>query len=106
MRIKRDKYLNDLILRMGNGLIKVITGVRRCGKTYLMFDIFSVYLRESGIDGSHIIEVALDEDEFAALCDPAVLSAYIRERITDAESRYYVLIDEVQRTISDEERKD
>lgn len=106
MRIKRDKYLNDLILRMGNGLIKVITGVRRCGKTYLMFDIFSAYLRESGIDGSHIIEVALDEDEFAALCDPAVLSAYIRERITDAESRYYVLIDEVQRTISDEERKD
>jgi predicted AAA+ superfamily ATPase len=60
MEIARDKYLEDLKLRMGNGMIKVITGIRRCGKTYLLFELFKRYLRNSGVDDAHIVELALD----------------------------------------------
>lgn len=66
MRIKRDKYLDDLKLRMGNGMIKVITGIRRCGKTYLLFELFGAYLRSLGVDEAHLIEIALDDDQFEA----------------------------------------
>ncbi len=60
MEIKRDNYLNQLVMRKDNGMIKVITGIRRCGKSFLLFKIFKRYLLENGIDSEHIIEIALD----------------------------------------------
>ena len=84
MRIKRDKYLDDLKLRMGNGMIKVITGIRRYGKTYLLFELFSAYLRSLGVDEAHLIEIALDDDQFEALRDPRALSHHIRERVASS----------------------
>lgn len=106
MRIKRDKYLDDLKLRMGNGMIKVITGIRRCGKTYLLFELFGAYLRSLGVDEAHLIEIALDDDQFEALRDPRALSHHIRERVADDDGQYYVLLDEVQYAMSSEELKD
>ena len=61
MEIKREKYLNDLVNRMHNGMIKVITGIRRCGKSYLLFKIFKKYLLEQGVPESHMIEIELDQ---------------------------------------------
>lgn len=61
MDIKRDKYLNDLINRMHNGMIKVVTGIRRCGKSYLLFTIFKKYLLQQGVSESHIIAIELDQ---------------------------------------------
>ncbi len=108
MEVRRDRYLDSLVDRMHNGMIKVITGIRRCGKTYLLFELFGGYLRgELGIDDDHIIEVALDEEANRALRDPGALDAYLRLRITDKASQYYVMLDEVQYAISDGElRKD
>ena len=105
MEIKRDVYLERLIDRMHNGMAKVVTGVRRCGKSYLLFDIFGRHLRSSGVEESQIIELALDDDVNAAYRDPAALSAYLRSRITDKERMHYVLLDEVQYAISEEEMK-
>ena len=104
MEVRRDRYLGSLVDRMHNGMIKVITGIRRCGKTYLLFELFGGYLRgELGIDDDHIIEVALDEEANRALRDPGALDAYLRSRITDKASQYYVMLDEVQYAISDNE---
>jgi predicted AAA+ superfamily ATPase len=103
MEIKRDRYLTRLVNRMHNGMIKVVTGVRRCGKTYLLFNLFVDYLRASGIDDHQIIELALDDEENAAFRDPAVLSKRLRALIADKTKRYYVLLDEVQYAISDDE---
>lgn len=105
MDIKRDTYLSRLIDRMDNGMIKVITGIRRCGKTYLLFTLFREHLRSIGIANEHIIEIALDTEEHAALRDPSALSEYINMYIHDASATYYVLLDEVQYAISDAERK-
>ena len=102
MDIQRDRYLNRLIERMNNGQIKVITGIRRCGKSYLLFRLFSDYLRRNGIDDSHIIELALDDDENERLRNPQELSKYLRSRITP-DGNYYLLLDEVQYAISREE---
>ncbi len=106
MEIKRDRYLNRLIDRMHNGMVKVVTGIRRCGKTYLLFSLFGDYLRSEGVDDEHIIEVALDVEENAALRDPATLSAYLHSKIASRRERYYVFLDEVQYAISREELKD
>ena len=104
MEVRRDRYLDSLIDRMHNRMIKVITGIRRCGKTYLLFELFGGYLRgELGIDDDHIIEVALDEEANRALRDPGALDAYLRSRITDKASQYYIMLDEVQYAISDNE---
>ena len=105
MDIKRDTYLSRLIDRMDNGMIKVITGIRRCGKTYLLFTLFREHLRSIGIADEHVIEIALDTEEHAALRDPSALSEYINMYIHDASATYYVLLDEVQYAISDAERK-
>lgn len=105
MQIKRDKYLDDLVVRMGNGMAKVVTGPRRCGKTYLLFDLFVAYLRKQGIEESHIIQLALDDEENARYRDPAELLKWLNEKITDSESMYYVLLDEVQYAIDDREFK-
>ena len=95
MNIKRDKYLNDLINRMHNGLIKVVTGIRRCGKTYLIFTIFKNYLLEQGVDEKHIISIELDQRKDKKYRDPDTILDYIESSIVD-EGQYYVLLDEVQ----------
>lgn len=93
--IKRDIYLNRLIERKENGLIKVITGIRRCGKSYLLFKLFYQYLLDSGVEASRIITVPLDDDDYEELRDSKKLSAYIKQQITD-EGQWYVFLDEVQ----------
>lgn len=95
MEIKRDRYLNLLISKKHNGLIKVITGLRRCGKTYLLFNLFKDYLLSEGIEESHIIEIAFDAYENKQFCDPDVFYPYLKEQIKD-DGMYYVLLDEVQ----------
>lgn len=103
--IQRNRYLQKLIDRKENGLVKVITGIRRCGKSYLLFKLFYNYLIESGVREDHIITVALDDDENVRYRDPAELSKYIRSRLTDKNGMYYILLDEVQYAISREEMK-
>ena len=105
MYIKRDRYLKKLIDRMGNGQIKVVTGVRRCGKSFLVFRLFRDYLRELGIPDDRVIEVALDDDDFEELRDVVKLSQYIKERAIDPKATYFVLIDEVQLAITREEMR-
>ena len=95
MRIKRDKYLNDLINRMHNGMIKVVTGIKRCGKSYLIFTIFKDYLLENGVDEKHIISIELDQRKDKKYRNPDTILDYIESCITD-EGQYYVLLDEVQ----------
>ena len=95
MIIKRDVYLNRLIERQNNGMIKVITGIRRCGKSFLLFRLYKEYLINSGVNPNHIIEIALDGIESEDLRKPETCYTYIKERITDNE-KYYILLDEVQ----------
>jgi predicted AAA+ superfamily ATPase len=95
MEIKRDRYLNLLISKKHNGLIKVITGMRRCGKSYLLFNLFKDYLISEGIEESHIIEIAFDAYENKQFRDPDVFYPYLKEQIKD-DGMYYVLLDEVQ----------
>ena len=93
--IKRDLYLNKLIERKENDMIKVITGIRRCGKSYLLFNIYYNYLLSIGIDKSRIIKIELDNEQFEDLYNPKNLGTYIREKIKDNDM-YYVFLDEVQ----------
>ena len=95
MEIKRDKYLNDLINRMHNGMVKVVTGIRRCGKSYLLFNIFKKYLLNQGVPASHIIMIELDQRKNKIYRDPDVILNYIESLITE-EGQYYILLDEVQ----------
>ena len=104
MEIRRDVYLNRIIARMHNGMIKVITGIRRCGKTYLLFNLFGDYLRKDmGVIDEHIIEIALDSEDSVDLRNPSVLNDFIKSKITDKTAQYYILLDEVQYAISKEE---
>ena len=95
--IKRDYYLEKIKDKMWNGSVKIITGIRRCGKSYILNEIFRGYLLESGVAPDHIISVSLDLEEFEALQNPRELSRYVRERIID-EGRHYVFIDEIQQS--------
>ena len=95
MEIKRDYYLNKLIEAKNDGLIKVITGIRRCGKSYLLNMLFYNYLLESGVDEDHIIKVALDDSDNAELLISKNLSKYVKEKIKDKDI-YYVILDEIQ----------
>lgn len=95
MEIKRDGYLGKLVSRKGNGLIKVVTGVRRCGKSYLLFTLFKNHLLESCVPADHIIEAQLDRRQSASLRDPDRALEFIYSRIKD-DSMHYVLLDEVQ----------
>lgn len=95
MEIKRDIYLDKLIRKKKNGLIKVVTGVRRCGKSYLLFHLFHNYLLETGVPEDHIIEVALDDRRNKKLRDPDAMLQFIDESIKDKED-YYIILDEVQ----------
>ena len=95
MEIKRDIYLDRLIRREKNGLIKVVTGVRRCGKSYLLFNLFHNYLLDKGVQENHIIEIALDDRSNKELRDPDNMLKYVKERIIDRDT-YYIILDEVQ----------
>lgn len=95
MEIKRDKYLQDLINRMHNGMVKVVTGIRRCGKSYLLFKIFKNYLLEQGIPSDHIITIELDLRKNRHYREPDAILDYIEALITD-DGQYYILLDEVQ----------
>lgn len=95
MEIKRDRYLNTLISKKHNSLIKVITGMRRCGKSYLLFTLFKEHLLSVGVDEDHIIEIAFDAFENKKYRNPDVLYPYLKEQIKD-DAMYYVLLDEVQ----------
>ena len=93
--IKRESYLNQIIQRKHNGLIKIITGIRRCGKSYLLRTLYKEYLLESGIKKDHIIEMAFDLYENIAYRNPKIFYPWIIEQLQD-EDKYYILLDEVQ----------
>lgn len=95
LEFKRTYYLNKLILKKHNGLIKVVTGIRRCGKSYLLFDLFKNHLLENGIKENHIIEMPFDSFENKKYRDAEIFYPYIKEKIIDSEM-YYILLDEVQ----------
>lgn len=95
MKIKRDIYLNQLIECRHNNMIKIVTGVRRCGKSYLLFNLYADWLRTQGVDDNHIIMVDLEDRRNKELRDPDILLAYIDSQMTDSE-QYYILIDEIQ----------
>lgn len=102
MEIKRDRYLNALIRKMGNGMIKVITGLRRAGKSYLLFKLFKNYLEEQGADEDHIISIPLDDDANKKYWDPEFLSEYIRSKIKKDGKMTYVFLDEIQFVVAKE----
>ena len=95
MEIKRDIYLDRLIRREKNGLIKIVTGVRRCGKSYLLFNLFHNYLLDKGVKEDHMIEIALDDRSNKELRDPDNMLNYVKDRIVDRDT-YYIILDEVQ----------
>lgn len=103
--IARDIYLQKLVNRKENGMIKVITGIRRCGKSYLLFHLYYDYLISIGVKKENIIAIALDEEENDKYREPKELSAYIRSKIVNENEQYYVFIDEVQYAIKKEELK-
>lgn len=100
MDIKRDKYLNQLISFMWDGQIKVITGIRRCGKSYLLRTIFKRYLLEQGVSEENIIEIELDLVRDIKYRNPILLAEYIREKTSNKNEKYYFFVDEIQ--LSDE----
>lgn len=102
--IRRDDYLRKIIDKKENGLIKIITGIRRCGKSFLLFNLFYDYLIESGVKKEQIIAIALDDDSFVKYRKPEELSKYIRSKIVNSDM-YYILIDEVQYAITQDELK-
>lgn len=95
MEIKRNRYLDILINKKHNGLIKVVTGMRRCGKSYLLFNLFKEHLLSEGVREENIIEIAFDSFENKKFCDPNVLYPHLKNLIQEQEM-YYILLDEVQ----------
>ena len=95
MIIKRDYYLNQLVSSRHNGLIKIVTGLRRAGKSYLLFHLFNDYLKEQGVPDDHIIKVDLEDRRNAPLREPDALLAHIDSKMVDG-NMYYILLDEVQ----------
>lgn len=95
MQICRDIYLNRLIQKKHNGLIKIITGIRRCGKSYLLFTLFRAHLKQCGVPENHIIAIAFDDFERQDLTDPHLLYDFVKRSIVD-DGQYYLLLDEIQ----------
>ena len=95
--IERRRYLDQLIAKKENGMIKVITGIRRCGKSCLLFSIYYSYLKSIGVDDQHIIRLALDDDENMQYRNPILLGEYIRSLLTDKDKVYYIFLDEIQK---------
>ena len=96
MVFKRKKYLDKLIAGQGNGLVKIVTGGRRCGKSFLLFNLFHDYLVESGVPDSQLIELSLDDRRSKPLRDPDTLLDYIDSKITKDGKKHFVILDEVQ----------
>lgn len=96
MIIQRKRYLEQLIAKRGNGRIKIITGIRRCGKSYLLFDLFASYLHSIGVGNEQIVSLRLDEIANARYRNPIELDKFIRERIADNQKQFYVFLDEIQ----------
>lgn len=103
MLADRQRYLNQLIKKQWNGRIKVICGIRRSGKSTILFELFKEYLIKEGVREENIISLALDDDRNTAYRDPAVLSEYVHQIVRNSSDRFYVLIDEIQYAISKEE---
>ena len=106
MRIERHSYIDKLEERRENGSIKIVTGIRRCGKTYLLFNLYAERLRETGVPTERIVQIALDDDNNAALRDPHTLNEYLISQISDKKEMHYVMIDEVQFAITRKELAD
>lgn len=100
MIIERNKYIEKLISKKQNGLVKVITGIRRCGKSYLLFNLYSDYLKSVGVRDEEIIKLALDDDENIRYRNPLELGKYLREKTADESRQYYVMLDEIQKVVS------
>ena len=98
--IERNKYLEKLISKKENGLVKVITGIRRCGKSYLLFTIYKEYLKSIGVEEDCIITLALDEEENIKYRNPLELGKYIRSLTADESKTYYVFLDEIQKVVT------
>lgn len=96
MIITRQKYLDMLVAGQGNGLVKIITGGRRCGKSFLLFQIFHQYLLQHGVDEGHLIEVSLDDRRNRKLCDPDALLDYLDSRIKSDGKTNFIFLDEIQ----------
>ncbi len=96
MEVKRDYYLNQLISRKDNGLIKVITGLRRCGKSYLLFELYKNYLIDNGVGEEYILLLPLDDAVNARYRNPMELDSYVRAFIREPDQKYYIFIDEIQ----------
>lgn len=96
MVVKRQKYLDLLVAGLGNGLVKIVTGGRRCGKSFLLFNLFASYLKDNGVDDDHIIGVALDEWRNRQLLNPDALLDFIDARVHKDGKTHYVILDEVQ----------
>lgn len=96
MQYKREQYLNQLIRRKDNGRVKVITGLRRSGKSYLLFTLYKNYLLDLGVAEEQIIGLALDEIDNAKYRNPFELNKYVKDRVENTDRRYYVFIDEIQ----------
>ena len=95
MEIKRDIYVQKLINRMHNGMVKIITGIRRCGKSYLLLKLFRKHLLNSGVPDDHIIVMEFDRIDNEQYLEPHTFMAYLRKHMTDS-GNYYILLDEVQ----------
>lgn len=96
MNIERSKYLNRIIAHKWNGKVKIITGIRRCGKSFLLFQLYKQHLLDSGVKEDHIIEIALDRKEDIAYRNPVTLGEYVLSKVSNKDNRYYVFIDEIQ----------
>ena len=96
VKIERNYYLNQLIDRKDNGFIKIVTGLRRCGKSFLLFELYFDYLLDIGVSEKHIIRLPLDEARNARYRNPLELDKYLRNKIKDKKEKYYIFLDEVQ----------
>ena len=98
--IERNKYLQKLVRKKDNGLVKIITGIRRCGKSYLLFHIYRDYLRSAGVADDCIVALTLDDDEHIRYRNPLELGKYIRSLTSDKSKHYYVFLDEIQKVVT------
>ena len=99
--MKRDNYIDRLIHTMWNGEIKVLTGIRRCGKSVILFELFYAYLLAQGVEESHIIKISLDQRRYSKYRNPITLCEYVESIICDKpKEQYYLFVDEVQFTTS------
>ncbi len=96
MKINRNQYIQALIKKKDNGRVKIISGIRRCGKSYLLFELYTKYLKSIGISDNEIIKISLEELSNIEYRNPIKLDKYIRERIVDSNRHYYIIIDEIQ----------